>query len=251
MKKRTLFVALFCLIAISFNVGIADEVASAESGNDSVQNEKVRILLVGDSTVTDHAGWGRGFKSLAGKSVECLNHAKGGASSKSYRDAGLWKKALKTKADYVLIQFGHNDQPGKGPARETDPKTTYRQNMARYVDEARDAGMTPILVTSLTRRTFVDGKVKSSLGGYVNAVRELAKEKKVPLVELHQPSIELANAIGPEECLKMGPTLKDGKPDRTHLNAYGSRMIAKIVIAELVKAVPELALHFPASSDSK
>ena len=206
--------------------------------------KKIRILLVGDSTVTDKAGWGHGFKSLAGKNVQCFNHSKGGRSSKSYRDEGLWKKALKTKADYVLLQFGHNDQPGKGPKRETDPKTTYRENMARYIDEARAVGMKPILVTSLTRRRFVDGKIQCSLTDYVNTVRELAKEKKVPLVELYQRSIEQANRLGPKGCEKMEPK-KSGKFDHTHLNRHGSKMVAELVVEELRKAVPELAPYFP------
>ena len=206
--------------------------------------KKVRILLVGDSTVTDKAGWGHGFKSLAGKNVQCFNYAKGGRSSKSYRDEGLWKKALKTKADYVLFQFGHNDQAGKGPKRETDPKTTYRENMARYVDEARAAGMKPILVTSLTRRRFVDGKIQCSLTEYVNTVRELAKEKKVPLVELYERSIEQANRLGPKGCEKMEPK-KNGKLDHTHLNRQGSKIVAELVVEELRKAAPELAPYFP------
>jgi lysophospholipase L1-like esterase len=58
----------------------------------------------------------------------------------------------------MLIQFGHNDMPGKGPERETDPKTTYRENLSRFVDEARAAGAQPILVTSIPRRNFRDGK---------------------------------------------------------------------------------------------
>src|SRR5688572_11441405 len=74
----------------------------------------VRIVLVGDSTVTEKEGWGPGFKALLADDVECVNLAVGGRSSKSYRDEAHWDKVLASKADYVLIQFGHNDQPGKG-----------------------------------------------------------------------------------------------------------------------------------------
>ncbi|MGD9127955.1 MAG: rhamnogalacturonan acetylesterase [Planctomycetia bacterium] len=242
MKLYVCFAVLLGLFLVPFQV-YADKTADQEEP--ASPEKKVCILLVGDSTVTDHAGWGKGFKCLAGKQVKYLNHAKGGRSSKSYRDEGLWKKALKTKADYVLIQFGHNDQPGKGPKRETDPKTTYRKNMARYVDEARAAGMKPILVTSLTRRKFVDGKVQCSLTEYVNTVRELAKEKKVPLVELYQRSIDQANELGPKGCEKMEPK-KNGKFDHTHLNKYGSKMVAGLVVEELCKVVPELDPYFPA-----
>ena len=82
------------------------------------------------------------------------NTAQNGRSSKSFRDEGHWATAIAAKGDYYLIQFGHNDQPGKGPERETDPATTFPANMARYVDEVRAIGATPILVTSLVRRTF-------------------------------------------------------------------------------------------------
>lgn len=237
MKNYLLLVAVLGFIFAPF-------CAHAMDGKATKGEKKIRILLVGDSTVTDKSGWGTGFKSLANKSVECLNRAKGGRSSKSYRDEGLWKKALATKADYVLIQFGHNDQPGKGPKRETDPKTTYRKNMARYVDEAQAAGMKPILVTSLTRRNFVDGKIKSSLTEYVNAVRELAKEKKIPLIKLHERSIEQANKLGPKGYEKMEPKKKGGKPDHSHLNRYGSQVIGQLVVEELINAVPELTPHF-------
>ena len=112
------------------------------------------IVLVGDSTVTEGSGWGLGFRQLVGPGVTVTNTAQNGRSSKSFRDEGHWATALAAKGDYYLIQFGHNDQPGKGPERETDPATTYPANMARYVDEVRAIGATPILVTSLVRRTF-------------------------------------------------------------------------------------------------
>src|SRR5262245_47046385 len=88
----------------------------------------VRILLVGDSTVTDKEGWGPGFKAMLSNDVVCTNLALGGRSSKSYRNEGHWDEVMKLKADYVLIQFGHNDFPGKGPARETKPDTEFRAN---------------------------------------------------------------------------------------------------------------------------
>ena len=96
-----------------------------------------KIVLVGDSTVADEGGWGPGFRASFGPEVEVINLARNGRSSKSFRDEGLWKPALDAKPDYILIQFGHNDGPGKGPDRETAPKTTFRENMVRYVEEAR------------------------------------------------------------------------------------------------------------------
>ena len=106
----------------------------------------IRIVLVGDSTVNDEGGWGPGFRAFFGADAEVINLAKNGRSSKSFRDEGLWAPALAAKPNYILIQFGHNDGPGKGPERETDPATTYRENLARYIDEARAAGADCILI---------------------------------------------------------------------------------------------------------
>src|SRR5215213_5819051 len=108
---------------------------------------KVRIVFAGDSTVTDGSGWGLGFARSMNDSAEVINLSRGGRSSKSFRDEGWWRKVLDEKPDYVLIQFGHNDQPGKGPERETDPKTTFRENLVRNVDEARAIGAKPVLLT--------------------------------------------------------------------------------------------------------
>jgi len=114
--------------------------------------QSVKVVLVGDSTVNDEGGWGTGFRACFGREVVVVNLALNGRSSKSFRDEGAWAKVMPEKPKYVLIQFGHNDQPGKGPERETDPNTTYRANLERYVDEVRASGGTPVLVTSIVRR---------------------------------------------------------------------------------------------------
>jgi pectate lyase len=204
---------------------------------------KIRIVLVGDSTVSDNSGWGPGFQKLLKPEAECLNLARSGRSSRSFIDEGWWKKALAAKPDYVLIQFGHNDMPGKGPQRETDPKTTYPEFMARYLDEARAAGAKPILVTSLTRRHFTkEGQIRSDLVPYVEAVQKLAKEKTVPLVDLHARSIELLNQLGPEASAAFDPK-GTARPDKTHLSAKGSEAMAKLVAEELRKVEPDLAKY--------
>ena len=161
---------------------------------------------------------------------------------------GRWEKALALKGDYYLIQFGHNDQPGKGVDRETDPATTYPQFMARYVDEARAIGAKPVLVTSLTRRDWNksgDGKITSSLEPYVAAVKKVAAEKNVPLVDLHAASKALCEQLGQKRCNELSPLTTNGV-DNTHLNAKGSKVFGRLVAEELVKAVPELTpcFHF-------
>jgi lysophospholipase L1-like esterase len=207
------------------------------------QAGKIRIVLVGDSTVAEGSGWGPGFAKLLGPGAECVNMARSGRSSKSYINEGHWKKALAQRPDYVLIQFGHNDMPGKGPERETDPQTTYPEYMARYVDEARAAGARPVLVTSMTRRLFTrEGKIRSDLGAYVEAVKKLAQKKKVPLVDLHGRSIELLDRMGPKAAAELNPPSKvRGKTDRTHLSPKGSEVMARLVADELRKAEPDLA----------
>ena len=241
-------------------------IGAAEPATQRSPTAKVLIVLAGDSTVTDSAGWGIGFAKQLGSDAQCINMSRGGRSSKSFIAEGRWKECLEIKPDYILIQFGHNDQPGHPGNRETDPQTTYRQFMNQYVDDARAAGIKPVLVTSISRRQWgADGKIHSTLVPYVQVVREIAAAKNVPLIELHDRSIELYERLGKDGCndispLKASPTsgstrLSDpesnsdapasgnaGKVfDGTHLNAKGSAIVGKIVADELKKAVPELA----------
>lgn len=224
MLRHSLLFLVLCL-----GISLADET-------------RTRVALAGDSTVTDKAGWGAAFAKLLGPNAECLNFAGGGQSTKSFRDTGNWKKVIDSKPAYVLIQFGHNDMPGKGPKRETDPATTYRQNLTRFIEEARAVGAKPILVTSLARRTFVNGKIRGELQPYADAAAAVAKEQQIPLVDLFARSVELHNKLGPEESDTFNPPGKDAKTiDHTHLNAHGAEVIAGIIAEELRKVAPDLA----------
>jgi pectinesterase len=240
---------LAILLALSFV-----RVTFAQATKPASHPVKLRIALVGDSTVTDKQGWGPGFKALLNDDVECINLALGGRSSKSYRNEGHWDKFLKLdpKPDYVLIQFGHNDTKGmrKGSDRETDPDTEFRANMKRYVDEARAAGIKPILVTSLVRREFKDdGKIHSSLVPYVEVTKQVAAEMKVPLVDLHARSLALCESMGADACHEqIAPKKENGDWDNTHLNAKGAAMMGALVVDELKKAVPELDGCFKAAA---
>jgi len=221
---------------------------------------------------TDSAGWGFGFKKQVAAGVLCENSAGGGQSSKSFRDTGQWQKALASKPAYVLIQFGHNDMPGKGPNRETDPGTTYAENLARFIAEAREAGAKPILVTSLARRIFEPGgKLRGELAPYAEAARKVAAEQLVPLIALYARSIELVEKLGPagvdpfepktlpklstepadtatgiRATPKPAPTDLDiaapaatPRRDGTHLNARGSIEFGRIVAEELARVLPQ------------
>ncbi|MEA3212905.1 MAG: hypothetical protein QOE70_5962 [Chthoniobacter sp.] len=233
---------------------------------------KVRIALAGDSTVKDEGGWGFGFKKRLRAEALCENFAGGGQSSKSFRETGQWKKVLAAKPGYVLIQFGHNDGPGKGPNRETDPATTYAENLTRFIAETREAGAKPILVTSLTRRIFrPDGKIRGELAPYAEAARRVALEQHVPLIDLYARSIELVEKLGPTGVDPFEPKIlpkpltepaanTEGDPaaskpaptdidlpapsttarhDGTHLTARGSLEFGRIVAEELARVAPE------------
>ena len=202
----------------------------------------IRIVLVGDSTVTDSAGWGLGFQQFLTNQITCTNLSKGGRSSMSFIKEGRWSDALALKADYYLIQFGHNDEPGK-PGRSTE-LAEFRRYMNQYVDDARAIGAQPVLVTCLVRRQWDkndDHKINSSLVPRVEIIRQIAAEKKIPLVELHDRSKALCEQLGLEGCHAFSPKKEKDAYDGTHLNAKGSLMFARLVVDELRKAVPALS----------
>lgn len=168
----------------------------------------VKIVLVGDSTTAVLGGWGPSFCGWHVTSfAACINLARGGRSSGNYRAEGSWALAMdEIKSGgftdtYVLIQFGHNDQPGK-PGRSTDLATEFPANMKRYVEEVRAAGGKPILVTPLTRRQFKDGKLLDDLGPWADAVRKVAVETQTPVVDLHARSQTAVQSMGPVEAMK-------------------------------------------------
>lgn len=203
---------------------------------------KIRIVLAGDSTVTDEVGWGKGFAARLRPEAECINESIGGRSSKSFRDEGRWTKALAHKPDYILIQFGHNDRAGKGAHRETDPNTTYRENMARYVDEARAIGAKPILVTSICIRNFdKEGKFHEVpwLTEYVEVVRQVAAEKDVPLLDMQARTFEMYTKLGDKGSEEI--SLVNGHIDMSHLGPKGGQVVGAIVSVEMGKVVPDIA----------
>lgn len=204
----------------------------------------IKIVLVGDSTVNTGGGWGPGFCALLTPNVECINMARNGRSSKSYYDEGVWAEALALHADYILLQFGHNDMPGKGPARETDPNTTYAANVRRYITEARAVGARPVIVTSLSRRNYKDGKLVIDLEAYANAAKRVAEEENVPVIDLNASSVKLLQSMTQEQADEFdAPTHPDatGKgPDRTHLNAKGAQVFGRMVADSLARTCVEL-----------
>ncbi len=213
---------------------------------DADDNRKL-FVLAGDSTVTDDSGWGIGFAELMTEQARCTNMAKSGRSSLSYRTEGWWQKCIDLKPDYLLIQFGHNDQAGKGPERESPHDGAFRDHLRRFVDEARAAGIKPILVTSLTRRKWTrDGAIEPTLAEYAIATTIVAKELSVPLVDLHRASIEQCEKFGPIGYRIFEPMKPDGA-DHTHLNREGSRAVGPLVVNALIREMPEVNECFSAA----
>ncbi len=208
----------------------------------------VRIELIGDSTQTNNAGYGRGFCANLTAPVDCLNMAHGGASTKTYRADGFWAKSIATKPDYMLIQFGHNDMESADHLPRQTTIAEYEQNLRQFVNEARAAGIHPILVTPLTRRYFgPDGKIHSDLLAHANTMKRVATSMQVPLIDLQSESIAYLDQIGPATGQALGITKKDtdGRtiPDKTHLNWQGSYVFGRMVAVDLGKTVPTLAKY--------
>ncbi len=219
----------------------------------AAENSKARLILVGDSTMATRNGYGDALCKRFVAELHCVNFARNGRSSGSYRAEGLWEQVMKLLREekvptYVLIQFGHNDQPGK-PGRSTDLVKEYPANLARYVDEARSAGAIPVLVTPLTRRTFKGGVLENDLKPWAEATRKVAAASKTPLLDLNADSYAAVAAMGSAEAdtFAMAPPPKLSDPpkdkplfDYTHLGEKGAVFFSRIVAQELRVAVPAL-----------
>jgi lysophospholipase L1-like esterase len=206
----------------------------------------VTLFLAGDSTVTDqpadgwpYAGWGQMLPMWFKADVAVANYALSGRSSKSFIGEGhldkIWDR-MKPQ-DYLLIQFGHNDQKSD-EERHTDPFTTYKETLKIYVDGARARQAEPVLVTSVHRRFFDEnGKLLDTHGEYLTAMRELAEEEGVPLVDLAERSKALFEQLGPEETKQLflhaypGEYLNhpNGAEDNTHFHEIGGIRVAELV----------------------
>jgi lysophospholipase L1-like esterase len=232
------------LLLVSLITTLGLSLSPRVDAQDDEETAPVRIVLAGDSTVTADAGWGLGFAELLTEPAECVNHAQSGRRSRSYRTEGWWQKCLDEKPDYLLLQFGHNDQPGKGPERESAADGAFREHLRAYVDEAKALGIRPVLVTSLTRRRWTDdGRIEPTLSAYAQATTAVAQETNVPLIDLHALSIRQCEQLGATAYRAFEPMTKDGA-DQTHLNRDGSRAVGALVASALIEAVPETAPLF-------
>ncbi len=239
-------VSAFCIAFIASclsTIAHADPIASQPITPDP----RSRIILVGDSTMAPNTGYGNALCARVTPALDCWNLARGGRSTKSFRAEGLWDQLMaRMKAErpggaqWVLIQFGHNDQPGK-PGRTTDLATEYPANLARYVEDARAIGARPILVTPLTRRSFKGAQLDDQLQPWSDAMRRVATDQKVPLLDLHALSMALVQKLGQAESDLLAEAAPgERRFDRTHLGLRGACYFSEIVADELARLDPDL-----------
>lgn len=258
MKKYTPYILALCIgiFLMSFNL----------------KPKPVKVYLIGDSTVADYSlesdymqkkypitGWGQVFQSyLNHDGLKKLNHliksdsalvidkAKGGRSTRTFFEEGRWKEVLSTltKNDLVLIQFGHNDAAKDKPERYVSIPG-YKDFLRMYVKETRERGATPILITPVTRNyPWNDGKLGSAHGEYPQAVKDVAKELNVSIIDLTSISAEFFTTKGVDFVTKnyfmnldsaKYEAYPKGQKDNTHFQPAGAKEIAKLVYQELVK----------------
>lgn len=214
------------------------------------EKKKIKIFLAGDSTIAikdtkafPETGWGMPFVQFWDSTVTVVNKAKNGRSTKTFLSEGLWKSIMDEakEGDYVIIQFGHNDESVEKKERYSTPDT-FKMNLNRFIKETREKKATPILFTPVSRRKFdKDGKAVATHEQYSALVREVAKKTGVLFIDLDEKSKALYQQFGPEHSkllflqLQPGehPNYPEGKNDNTHFNELGARLIAQIVLKEL------------------
>lgn len=225
--------------------------ALAVTGTNAAAAAPAQIFIAGDSTASTYtssqaprAGWGQALPVFLTPNAVARNEALSGASSKSFVDLGRLDRILARikPGDHLLISFGHNDEKKEDPARYTEPSTTYKSYLSQYIDKSRAKGAKPVLVTSVERRRFSSsGTITPTHGAYPAAMRELARAKGVPLIDLTAMSTALFNRVGPEGTkkyfmhLKAGqfPNYPDGVEDNTHFQATGAIEVARLVATAL------------------
>lgn len=258
-----------CQSSLPFH-SFASSLSNSSGASASTADKPARLILVGDSTMATRSGYGDALCQTFTSRLTCLNLAKGGRSSGSYRAEGSWQQVQKLLKDnasfaqtYVLIQFGHNDQPGK-PGRSTDLVTEFPVNMARYVDEVKATGATPVLVTSLTRRSFRDQVLQNDLRPWAEASIQIAQSRHIPWIDLNAISYRAVQAMGEAEADTLAVAPPDASTaataaatnadrsktepagaarsafDRTHVGKKGAAVFSAMVVKELLIVAPSL-----------
>lgn len=220
---------------------------------------KKTIYIIGDSTAANklkekrpESGWGEHLHRYFSSEITIENHALNGSSSKSFINEGRFdviSAALK-EGDYLLIQFGHNDQKIEDPTRYTEPYGSFQENIKTFVTVARENKAIPIILTPMVRRIFKDGLVdKMSAGDYYTAVLAVGEDMAVVTLDLFDETVQLLTELGEEQSVALYLHLKPGEHlnypqgvvDNTHFSEHGARKLAQVVVKTIKKQVPELA----------
>ena len=245
--------------------------------------KQTTIFVIGDSTAAEKSdpatnperGWGMVLQGYFDKTITVDNHAVNGRSSKSFLDEGRWQKVMDRikPGDYVLIQFGHNDEK-TSPERHTDPGTTFDANLERYVTDARSKGAIPVLLSCVVRRNFFkqvgkdiddealrntiysDERVNSDTlidthGAYKDVPRYVAQRLRVTFIDANRLTHELEQGLGVigsrsiHMWYKPGEvsSIPDGRHDNTHYNLKGARLVAALIASELGSKEKALKRH--------
>ena len=239
----------------------------------------VTVFMIGDSTMANKSldagnqerGWGHVLGGFFSENIRVENHAVNGRSSKSFIDEGRWQEVLDRirPGDYVLIQFGHNDEKAD-EKRHTDPGTTFDANLRKFVTETRSKGGIPVLFNSIVRRNFGENanaiaaddvrsekstaveegdKLVDTHGKYLDSPRNVAREMKVCFIDLNDATRKLVESYGVEGSKRLfmwipegvSPACPKGRQDNTHLNVFGARKVASLAADSLASHFPELA----------
>ncbi|MBD0842499.1 rhamnogalacturonan acetylesterase [Streptomyces sp. TRM68416] len=235
LSRRQVAAAAFAAVPLGVAVG----------GTAQASSRRTRTLyLAGDSTAAQkyadaapETGWGMALPFLLHKGLRVSNHAVNGRSSKSFVDEGRLDVVLGAlrPGDLLLIQFGHNDEKTADPTRYTEPWTTYQDHLRLYVDGARSRGARPVLATSVERRKFdAGGTAQPTHGDYPAAMRALAEEEGVALLDIQALSLALWQELGAEETKKYFNWTAT-EQDNTHFNPPGAIAVARLVARELLR----------------
>ncbi|MGC2235004.1 MAG: rhamnogalacturonan acetylesterase [Pyrinomonadaceae bacterium] len=218
------------------------------------QKSPVTIYLAGDSTMAEklpekrpETGWGEMFQQyFDANKVRIENHAQNGRSTKTFISENRWQAIVDKlkKGDYVFIEFGHNDQSKEKGERYTPPED-FVKNLERMVADVLAKKANPVLLTPVMRRRFdKDGKFYDTHGEYPDLTRKVAKDLKVPLIDMQRASEKLIIEYGAENSKKLflqlkpgeNPNYPNGIEDNTHFSPLGAEEMAKLAVAEIKKS---------------
>lgn len=201
------------------------------------------IYLCGNSTVVDQrnepwASWGQMINRWIDDGVVVVNCAQSGLTATTFLSQHRLDKIMATlkKGDYVVCEFGHNDQRECTPGAGAWYNFTY--NLKIFIDKVRSKGATIILATPTCRRCFKDGKIVCTQGDYPEAIRTIAAREKVPLIDLQEMTRKFFEALGEEGSKKAlvfykahtWPNQKKALADNTHFNPYGAYEVSKMIV---------------------